>query len=743
VKATTALVALASGALSASSVSADEVDIEVPILVIDDLGDAAGPSEDDDLTQLVLSASKRVQTVQESSSIVTVVTRPQMILRGHRNLSDVLDEVPGFDGYRPNFYFDTPDAFARGNARTILVLWNGVPLNSPQTNQRALGPYLPISAMSRVEAVSGPGGVLWGANALLGIVSITGMRAEQLAWGAEVSGTLGSGAAAEGLYRGSASFAHSFADGDVRLYADLSLYSSVGPVLDPDYDLQITPFPAPDTDATVSLVPSTGSTHNQRDLWVPLTLAVDVGDFSIDVLYPIVAREFREFNDSGSRTDQIQVAGMGPILPSPSSRRAENLVLASVQFDRALSDRSRLLARAFWTGFEDRWVKLVKYAPGLLSPDAIVVDERYTGMNPYLHDGAYRTGVSTDYSRNGERSQLIVGGEAYVEGIREVRQELSGGLALADSWVLTNPGQRVVTSLYADERIDLHRRFAIDVGGRGQYAPGAYAPLLLGSLAMRWNVFGGWNLKTNVAQGFRPPALALINGNDETNPYAHRQSNPDLKAERSLSLEGEVSGMLLRDAPRIRYVALRFGYQHTRLDDMVVFDGGGRPVNANRRDLGSIEVRSDVAFLAGHRFVLGYSFLQGVDRQTGPLRHLPEHRLVLGLEARVSRHLQLYTGTSYVGPSEDLNRLPLAGSGMGSIAPPASVVVDRLPPSALVDVGLLAPGLVDGHLDVALHIDNLFDHRRYIADPDFDRRQAILPMRTAGFSAQLSLTWRM
>jgi outer membrane cobalamin receptor len=724
--------------------SAQEVDLEVPVLVIEKEAEAPVDQPETDLTQLVLSAAKRVQTVQDSASIVTVVTRNQMLVRGYQNLSDVLDDVPGYEGYRPAFYLDSPDAFARGNGRTVLVLWNGVPLNSPETNQRVLGPYLPIGVMDRIEVISGPGGVLWGANAVLGVASITTMRGGRETSNAEVSGSIGGGPEAAGAYRASATVAGSLWGKRVEVYANLDLITSLGPILDPPYDIQITPFPAPDNDGTVQLGRSSGTTHNERDLWLPLTLALDVGDFSLDVLYPIIAREFREFNDAGARTDQVQY-GDGPLTPGPSSQRAENVTVASLQYNRRLSERSRVVSRAYWTGFEDRWVTLVKYAPGLLSPNPIVTNSTYTGMNPYLHDGAYRGGATVDFSRTGDSSQLIGGAEVYLEGVREVRQELIGGLIVGQPWVHARPGKRVVTSVYVDDRVDLSKRFSIDAGARGQFAPGAYDPLLLGSLAARWNLYRKVNLKLNATQGFRPPPLALINGNDDpmTNPYPHRESNPDLRAERSLSVEGELSALVLEGVGRMNYAALRLGYQFTRLEDLVVFDASGAPANANRRDMSSIEARADVALAGGHRIVVGYSFLRGIDEQNGPIRNIPAHRLHLSLEAHVATHVSFYLGTAVTGAVEDLDRLAVPTSATGAFAPPASVIVDHLPPSGLVNAGVVAAGLLGGSCDVALHVQNVFDAKHYIADPDFERRQAIIPMAAAGVSAYLSLTWRM
>jgi outer membrane cobalamin receptor len=719
-------------------------DIEVPVLVVEVVDEEHADSESEaDLTQMVMSAAKRVQSVQESASIVTVVTRGQIQVRGYRGFADVLDQIPGFEGYRPSFYLNGDDAFARGNARTMLVLWNGVPLNSPQTNQRALGPYLPLEVVDRVEVLSGPGGVMWGANAVLGVTSITTLRQGSANGDAEVTGSIGGGPGAAGEYRASATVAHSFLDDGVRVYANLGLITTLGPVIDPPYDLQVGPFPAPDTDGAFQLAHSTGNTQAARDVWMPLTLAVDAGDFRFDLFYPFMAREYREFNDFGGRTDQVLV-GNEMIIPGLSSERSEVVTAMSVRYEKRLSEKQQLSAKVYATTFEDRWVRLVKYAPGLLSPTAFTHDEHYTGMTSWLHDGAYRYGVSVDDSWSMGRQQLVFGGETYLEGIREIRA-IATGVANSMEHPAYMPGRRLVTAVFADDNINLTPHVSVDVGARAQYAPGSYAPLVLGSFAARWNPWEKLNLKVNVAQGFRPPAFELTNGNDDpvTNPWAHRQSNPDLDPERSLSVEGEVSAMMLQDRGPLKFAAWRVGYQYTRLDDLIVFDAGGRPANANRRVMNSIEARADLSMKGGHRFVLGYSFLVGEDFETGPLRNLPEHRLNLTFEQHVHDHVDAYLGLAVTGVVEDLDRMPQLESTGYSTAIPSSVVVDRLPPTGVVSCGVVASGLLDGKLDLSAQVQNAFDTTRYIADPDFERRQAILPMTAPGLSATVSATWRM
>ena len=113
------------------------------------------------------------------------------------------------------------------------------------------------------------------------------------------------------------------------------------------------------------------------------------------------------------------------------------------------------------------------------------------------------------------------------------------------------------------------------------------------------------------------------------------------------------------------------------------------------------------------------------------------------MEERLYKHIDMYVGLGVTGAVEDLDRLPVQRLDGGAQAAPANVVVDRLPPTALVNFGIVASGLLGGGLDIAVHVQNALNSHHYIADPDFERRQAILPMAAPGLSATLSLTWRM
>jgi outer membrane cobalamin receptor len=727
---------------------AGENDVMVPTLVMGSYGTDEARDEVD-LSQVVLSAGKRVESVQETASIITVVTRDQIQARSYRTLSDVLDDIPGFEAYRPAHVNDTPEALARGNARTILVLWNGVPLNSPDNNKRGLGRDLSLDVVQRIEVVSGPGGVLWGANALLGIVNIVTLRADSAPALAETRLGFGDGAGDQSAVKASASLAHSFLDGSVKAYANLTYFSSQDALLRTNFNAILTPFPTPRSDGSPSLVQWAGDADNTRDVWLPLTLAVDVGPLRFDVLYPLIHRNFREHGSFGVRTDfHLQkIEGRDTKVPTVggvANVREENVALASVQYSGSLSRDTQVVARGYFTGFEDYWVDDVALPPGGLLEKPPVSHDVIDGDLPLVIDDAYRSGAAVDVSHSRATNDLIFGGEIFVEGRHEKYREVSEGADLASVFQVKE-GRRLIYAAFLNDKYRAGKHVQLTGGLRGQYSA-SYDALVLGSMTFLWNPFGKTYFKVNYAQGFRPPALLFILGNDDpvTNPFPHQKANPGLKPERSQALEAELSAIVLREIRRIKYLAVRVGYQATTIDNLVVIQKAS-VVNAGEREMHSVEARMDLSLQGGHRVTTSYNYLQGVDVLTGPIRHIANHKVHLGLELKLHDKLEGILYTTLLGPREDYNRLamPATGSSDRFVTTPGNAAVDRLPPAAVASVALRATRLLDEHIDVDLHVSNLFDNRYAIPDQDFDKRESPFPIPAAGLSAFVTVTGRL
>lgn len=118
-------------------------------------------------------ASRLEFAAREAPAIVTVITREELLNSGARNMIDALRLVPGLD-----FGVDVESllgAGMRGNwghEGKILVLVDG-----QRYNEHFLGtPQLervPVEQVERVEVIRGPGSVVYGGSAGLGVIKIT------------------------------------------------------------------------------------------------------------------------------------------------------------------------------------------------------------------------------------------------------------------------------------------------------------------------------------------------------------------------------------------------------------------------------------------------------------------------------------------------------------------------------------------------------------------------------------------
>ena len=145
---------LASGVLflGPSGVLAETVDIEVPVLIIDDSVDSGDDSGDLDLANVVMSAAKGVTTVQEAPAIITVITGDEIRERGFRNLQEIIDVVPGW--MRLNALNSMiPFPITRGTMQGNLFMQNGMSLFGPVFNAPQVWRVQPIENIKRIEMV--------------------------------------------------------------------------------------------------------------------------------------------------------------------------------------------------------------------------------------------------------------------------------------------------------------------------------------------------------------------------------------------------------------------------------------------------------------------------------------------------------------------------------------------------------------------------------------------------------------
>lgn len=113
----------------------------------------------------------RERPIDATPAIVTTFTRAELRALQIRRLDELLPFVPGFDVVDANW---GGLILNQGLANTLLFLADGVPLVNGLTNFRWLGRDFRTSFahLDRIEVVRGPGSVLWGQNAFLGVVNL-------------------------------------------------------------------------------------------------------------------------------------------------------------------------------------------------------------------------------------------------------------------------------------------------------------------------------------------------------------------------------------------------------------------------------------------------------------------------------------------------------------------------------------------------------------------------------------------
>ena len=167
--------------------------------------------------QIVTSVSKKSQTISDAPSAVFVITQDDLRRSGVTSIADALRMVPGIQSSRINSHAwaVTTRGFASGFSNKLLVLIDGRSVYTPDFS----GVYweitdMPLDDIERIEVVRGPGGTLWGANAVNGVINIITKHAKDTQGGLL---NLSSGSHEE--FRGSARYGGTIGEhGHYRVY---------------------------------------------------------------------------------------------------------------------------------------------------------------------------------------------------------------------------------------------------------------------------------------------------------------------------------------------------------------------------------------------------------------------------------------------------------------------------------------------------------------------------------------------
>jgi iron complex outermembrane receptor protein len=163
-----------------------------------------------DLTQLsledlmnveVTSVSKKEQKLSKTGAAIFVITQEDIRRSGATNVPDLLRMVPGVEvaQVNANRWAISIRGFNSLYANKILLLIDGRSIyNITSSSVFWDQEIVPLEDIDRIEIIRGPGGTMWGANAVNGVINIITLRTKDTQGGLLRAGT-GSPQNADGL----------------------------------------------------------------------------------------------------------------------------------------------------------------------------------------------------------------------------------------------------------------------------------------------------------------------------------------------------------------------------------------------------------------------------------------------------------------------------------------------------------------------------------------------------------------
>ena len=133
----------------------------------------------------VTSVSKKEQTLDKTGAAVFVITQEDIHDSGATNIPDVLRMAPGVDVAQidANHWAISIRGFNATYANKVLVLIDGRSVYSDSFSGIFWDQQnVPLEDIDHIEVIRGPGGTVWGANAVNGVINIITKGLPQDSW---------------------------------------------------------------------------------------------------------------------------------------------------------------------------------------------------------------------------------------------------------------------------------------------------------------------------------------------------------------------------------------------------------------------------------------------------------------------------------------------------------------------------------------------------------------------------------
>ncbi len=475
------------------------------------------PEGEDDVTETVVLAPRSRRATLPSTTQVQSVTGEQLRQTGARSLPQMIGRTTGVWIQETNLGGGAP--IVRGQVgNRILIVVDGVRLNDSTTRE---GPNQSLNGIDPatvelVEVVRGPMSVLYGSDAIGGVILVWTKRQAPLAerGGAEGEGGV-LGGFAEGLYRSAAQGAR----GSLGVSVTTESFGALGIGTYQNWGDLIA-----------------GGGERQRytgyDGWAGFASL----DYAFDRYRSLRGVFSRTVDDDVPRTDRL-VPGFGQTQPSDQIRnfalqdRTRAVLAYTSRDDNVLGDEFQVRA-SVRTYREER-------------------ERLPTGSSTFRDevDDVLTTGLGFDWRKAlGDDHLLTYGVDVDMDWVDSSRTDtdLTTGMSTANEGQFAPDSQYLSTGVFVQDEIFSFDPFEVTAGVRFSYFDFSFDDFpsqgtgsesgdfsaLTGSLQAARPVGENWRFFGSVAQGFRAPNLADLAKNGSF-ASGTELANPDLDPERS------------------------------------------------------------------------------------------------------------------------------------------------------------------------------------------------------------------
>lgn len=165
-------------------------------LACEEFSDPEGNVENFQLAELmevpiIMSASQQAECLKSAASIVSTISGEELLNMGARDLIDALELIPGFNfGGIVSNNVGLGVRGVQADEGKLSVLVDGIILTEQRFGTSVFGSHFPVEQIDRIEIIRGPGSILHGNFAELGVINIITKKGHQLDGGV-VSGSYG------------------------------------------------------------------------------------------------------------------------------------------------------------------------------------------------------------------------------------------------------------------------------------------------------------------------------------------------------------------------------------------------------------------------------------------------------------------------------------------------------------------------------------------------------------------------